>query len=268
MIRNIPVIEVPRGKQTLRVTFTYATEFSLSDLTAYVNKQTANSNEVIQCIMFLNQIIADTFTKSDRFVAVGRKYFPTKDDPNEISRPGDLSLLEFRRGFYQAVHWGGTKGMTVNVNVTTGIFWNSDMHTIVHLALRSIGKTATEGMALAALNEHQFRAISRNVRGLKFYIKYRGKNKEKQVHMATSVSKDTARGNRFEIDGQSISVAEYFQKTYNIRLQYPDAPLIKKGENLFPMEVCYIVPVLPILLVGNSSCNDSLKSWMVKLLRR
>jgi hypothetical protein len=120
------------------------------------------------------------------------------------------------------------------------------MHTVVELALRSLGKGAGEGMALAALNEMQFRIISRNVRGLKFYIKYRGGSREKQVHMATSLSKDTARGKRFEIDGQSMSIAEYFQKTYNLRLQYPDAPLIKKGENLFPMEVCYIVPVLPL----------------------
>ena len=98
-------------------------------------------------------------------------------------------------------------------------------------------------MLLSALNENQFRSISRNVRGVKFFIKYRGAGKEKQVHMATSLSKDTARGKRFEIDGKSLSVADYFQKTYNIRLQYPDAPLIKKGENLFPMEVCYMVPV-------------------------
>jgi len=245
LIRNVPTIEVARGRQTLRVTFTYATEFALSDLTAYINKQTANSTEVLQCLMFLNQVIADTFTKSTHFMAVGRKYFPTQDDPNEISRPDAMSLLEFRRGFYQAVHWGGTKGLTVNVNVTTGIFWNSEMHTVVELALRSLGKGAGEGMALAALNEMQFRIISRNVRGLKFYIKYRGGSREKQVHMATSLSKDTGRGKRFEIDGQSMSIAEYFQKTYNLRLQYPDAPLIKKGENLFPMEVCYIVPVPP-----------------------
>lgn len=243
MIRNVPTIEVARGKQTLRVSFTYATEFSLSDLTAYINKQKANSTEVVQCIMFLNQIMADTFTRSDRFMAVGRKYFPTHDDQNEISRPDPMSLLEFRRGFYQAVHWGGTKGLTINVNVTTGIFWNSDMHTVLDLALRTIGLTAREGALLTGLNERQFYAISRNVRGLRFYIKYRGGSRERQVHLATSLSKDTAREKRFEIDGQSLSIADYFLRTYNIRLQYPDAPLIKKGENLFPMEVCYMVPV-------------------------
>ena len=112
-------------------------------------------------------------------MAVGRKYFPTDDDEREISRIDEFSLLEFRKGFYQAIHWGGTSGLTVNVNVTTGIFWNSQMHTVIQLALRTIGKQAEEAIALSTLNEHQLRLISRNVRGLKFFIKYRGPAKEK-----------------------------------------------------------------------------------------
>jgi eukaryotic translation initiation factor 2C len=178
-------------------------------------------------------------------MAVGRKYFPTVEDDREISRIDDFSLLEFRRGFYQAVHWGGSNGLTINVNVTTGIFWNSQMHTIIELALRTLGRQASEGMSLSALSEPAFRQISRNVRGLKFYIKYRGLQKEKQIHMTTSLSKETARTKRFDANGQTLSVAEYFQRTYNVRLRYPDAPLVKKGENFFPMELCYIVPVPP-----------------------
>lgn len=120
------------------------------------------------------------------------------------------------------------------------------MHTMVDLALRIIRHRSDEGNVLSNLHENHFRMISRTLRGLKFFIKYRGVHKEKQVHMATGVSKETARGKRFEVDGQSLSVAEYFQRTYNLRLRYPDAPLIKKGDNYFPMEVCYIVPVLPV----------------------
>jgi eukaryotic translation initiation factor 2C len=195
---------------------------------------------------FLNQVIANSFTKeSSRFMAVGRKYFPLDDDERDISRIDDFSLLEFRKGFYQAVHWGGTTGLTVNVNVTTGIFWNSQMHTIVELALRTIGKAATDGMALSALNEHQFRMIARNVRGIKFYIKYRGPKKEKQIHMVTNLSKESARGKKFELEGKTISVADYFMTTYNVRLRYPDAPLVKKGESFFPIELCWLVPVNP-----------------------
>jgi len=242
-IHNIPTIEVPRGKTTMRVNFNYATEFDLTDLTNYIAKERPNSPEIFQCLTFLNQVIADSLTTSTRFMAVGRKYFPTDDDEREISLVDESSLLEFRRGFYQAIHWGGTKGLTINVNVTTGIFWNSKMHTIVDLALRSIGRRADDAAALASLNENQFRVISRNLRGLKFYIKYRGGMKEKQVHMATSLAKETARGKRFEAQGQTITVADYFLKTYNMRLKYPDTPLVKKGDNFFPMEVCHIVPV-------------------------
>jgi eukaryotic translation initiation factor 2C len=243
-IHNIPAIEIPRGKSSIKVTFNYATEFALADLSAYIKKQKANSPEIFQCLTFLNQVIANSFTKeSSRFMAVGRKYFPLDDDERDISRVDDWSLLEFRKGFYQAVHWGGTAGLTVNVNVTTGIFWNSQLHTIVELALRTIGKAATDGIALSALNENQFRMIARNVRGIKFYIKYRGAQKEKQLHMVTNLSKESARGKKFELQGKTISVADYFQATYNVRLRYPDAPLVKKGENFFPMEMCWLVPV-------------------------
>ena len=244
-IQNIPTIDVPRGKTSLSVNFTYATEFTLSDLTAYINKRIPNSTEIFQCLTFLNQVIADSLTKSSRYMAVGRKYFPTQEDEREISRIDDFSLIEFRKGFYQAIHWGGTAGLTINVNVTTGIFWNSQMHTIVQLALRTIGKAADQGNELASLNDHQFRLISRNVRGLKFYIKYRGPQKEKQVHVATSLSRESAREKRFDFQGQMTSITDYYQKMYNVRLRYPDAPLVKKGENFFPIELCYIVPVSP-----------------------
>jgi eukaryotic translation initiation factor 2C len=245
LIRNIPTIEVARGRTSLRVNFTYATEFNLSDLTAYIKKQIPNSPEIFQCMTFLNQVIADSLTKSSRYMAVGRKYFPTVEDDREVARIDDMSLLEFRRGFYQAVHWGGNNGLTINVNVTTGIFWNSQMHTIIELALRTLGRPASEGMSLSNLTEMAFRQVSRNLRGLKFFIKYRGPQKERQIHMATSLSKETARSKRFDVNGQMMSVADYFQKTYNVRLRYPDAPLVKKAENFFPMELCYIVPVRP-----------------------
>ena len=232
----------------MRVNFTYATEFSLSDLTAFIKKQAPNSVEVVQCLTFLNQVISQSLLNSSRYMAFGRKYFPTTDDEREISRVDDFSLLEFRRGFYQAIHWGGNSGLMINVNVTTGIFWNSQMHTILDLALRSIGKRADEGLSLSSLNEHQFRLIAHNLRGIKFYIRYRGAQKAKQLHMITSFSKETARGKKFAINGQQTSVSEYFQKTYNIHLRYPDAPLVKKGENFFPMELCHIAPVYFTLL--------------------
>lgn len=55
----------------------------------------------------------------------------------------------------------------------------------------------------------------------------------------------SARDEKFEKDGKQVSVAEYFAKEYNIRLQYPDLPLVKmtKGKNtMLPMEVLRVKP--------------------------
>jgi len=243
-IDTLPTIEVSRGKSTLPVAFNYATEFQLSDLTRYITqKGTQNTVGIAQSLTFLNQILSESLNKSPKYMAVGRKYFPTQAGTDEISTLDEFSLLEFRKGFYQAVHWGGTTGLTLNLNITTGIFWNSEMHTILHLALRSIMKRADEVMALSALNEGQLRVISRNVRNLKFFIKYRGPKYERQVHQATGVSKDNAREKVVNVKGEDLSIADYYKTTYNINLKYPDAPLVRKGDSLYPMELCFIIPV-------------------------
>jgi eukaryotic translation initiation factor 2C len=227
----------------------YATEFSLSDLTAYIQGRGEKSAEITQGMTFLNQVIADSLTKSKNVVAVGRKYFSTEESPNDIARVDEFSLLEFRRGFYQAVHWGGATGLTINVNVTTGIFWNSQMHTCVDVALRAIQRRADQTDRLSQLHrtdpetQNEFNKIARTLRGVKFFIKYRGASRDRQLHIITGVSKETARTKTFEIDGEIMSVADYFFRTYNIRLRYPDAPLVRKGPNHYPMELCYLAPV-------------------------
>jgi len=260
-IGNIPTFEIARGNESLRVNFTYATEFSLANLSAYIQGRTGNSTEIIQGMLFLNQVIADSLTRSQSITVMGRKYFSTEESEIDIMRINDHSLLEFRRGFYQAVHWGGTSGLTINVNVTTGIFWNSQMHTVMDLALRSIGLRATEGRSLSSLDEPQFHTITRNLRGLKFYIKYRGASREGQLHLITGVSKDSARNKMFDSQGERTSVADYFLNTYNVRLKYPDAPLVRKGDNLFPMEVCYVAPVSHFTTHNlNERCNVTPKN--------
>jgi hypothetical protein len=233
------------------VTFSYATEFELKTLITYITRKgTPNSVEITQGLTFLNQVLSESLNRSSQYMAVGRKYFPTRAAADEINlvEQDPFSLLEFRKGFYQSVHWGGTAGLTLNINITTGIFWNSGMKTILDLALRSLYKRADEGMALSNINEGQLRQLSRIMRKLKFFIKYRGPAKEKQMHEATGVSRESARGKKVDVRGENISVGEYFKRTYNITLRYPDAPLVKKGENLYPMELCFIAPVPPHII--------------------
>jgi len=220
--------------------------------------------------MFLNQVLADSLTRRQPYISMNRKYFPINYDERDVQPGGDNSAIEFRRGFYQAIHWGGTAGLTVNFNVTTGIFWNSQMHTIVQLALRVLGRDANDGATLSNLSEDSLRTLTRKIRGLKFFIKYRGEAKEKQIHLSTGISKESARQKTFQTaDGARISVLDYYTKTYNLRLRFPDAPLVKKGVNFFPMEVCHIVPVCrQSFCHPNFSFNVTLRHSMARKLHR
>jgi hypothetical protein len=48
------------------------------------------------------------------------------------------------------------------------------------------------------------------------------------------------------MQGQMISVTDYYQKTLNVRLRYSNAPLVKKRENSSPWNFATSFLYLPI----------------------
>ncbi|KAJ3085870.1 hypothetical protein HK102_013731 [Quaeritorhiza haematococci] len=74
------------------------------------------------------------------------------------------------------------------------------------------------------------------------------KRKEPQKHRFLSLSSKTARTGTFTIkqgngEQRRITVEEYFEETYNMRLNFPDWPVVMVGsETMLPIEVCKIAP--------------------------
>ncbi|KAI0664173.1 argonaute-like protein [Cubamyces menziesii] len=159
-------------------------------------------------------------------VMVGRnKFF----HPSPTAPPVPLGGgLEAWRGFYSSVRpaW---KQLMVNVNVCTTAFYTPG-----NLADRLIEfMSASHGARPAA--------FVKGVRIRTVHLGYR-----KTVKTAAKVN---ARQYKFTAEGMGeVTVEQYFAKKYNIKLRYPDLPLIDVGgqkTNYLPAEVCVILENQP-----------------------
>ncbi|KAH9887565.1 argonaute-like protein [Cubamyces lactineus] len=136
--------------------------------------------------------------------------------------------LEAWRGFYSSVRpaW---KQLMVNVNVCTTAFYTPG-----NLADRLIEfMNASHGARPAAF-----------VKGVRIRTTHLGYRKT-----VKTAAKVNARQYKFTAEGMGeVTVEQYFAKKYNIKLRYPDLPLIDVGgqkTNYLPAEVCVILENQP-----------------------
>jgi len=236
-------VRVPRGRKEVTVTLKKTTSFTLGIIKDFLQKKPGSNTGVLEAINFLNHL----FSASPRLslIPVGRKFFSPQDHLNDIKK---AEQIELRRGLFQSIHFGGQKSLTINVDVTTGVFWNSDCVTALDLAARILGKTNNHQLTPRSLTAVHFQQLSRALKGVKYRVKHRGPEFAKRQHSISRIVQQSSRDHRFILHNdegdRSISVEEYMQSTYNIRLKYPDAVLLRKGDSTFmPMELCYIIPV-------------------------
>ena len=177
---------------------------------------------------------------SECLISVRRKFFTSNH----------FAPIEFRRGVFQAVHCGGTEALTINVDITTGIFWHSDNVTLADLAMNF----PLEGNELCrrcicrqrilpgckALAWHEVHGPpSLSSRG--WYGLWRAGGA--YCHQITSqfgIGK-TIQDN----DGKPIILRYYMKKVHNLTLKYPRVFQVQRGSNTcLPLEIV-LAPQLP-----------------------
>jgi hypothetical protein len=238
-------VKVPRGKSFVVVNVKPTTKFSLGIIPQFLAKTKVSGTAVLEAINFLNHLFAVGPTNS--LIPVGRKFFT--DNSNDIRRDKG-SIIEFRSGLFQSIHFGGDQSLTLNVDVTTGVFWNSETGegkpmTALMLASYILG-TKPENIN-TNLSTKDLNAISRQIKGVKYKVLHRGREFEKRQHSIAQIVRSSSRDYKFQLNdehGRTISVEQYMKKTYNLTLKYPNALLILKNDSTYlPMELCYIMPV-------------------------
>ncbi|TCD61374.1 hypothetical protein EIP91_008543 [Steccherinum ochraceum] len=210
------------------LTIVFARELETQSLINYLSGQPQyREYDIMPVISALNLILMAYPNRSTgEGVMVGKnKFF----HPSPTERPFNLGGgLEAWRGFYSSVR-PAHKQLMVNVNVcTTAFYIPGNLAVRMHEFLQmSFGGRPS--------------AFARGVRVRTTHLGYRKTVK--------TVSHLNARQHTFEAEGMGrVSVEQYFQKKYNIRLEYPDLPLVDVGgqkSNLLPAEVCEILEKQP-----------------------
>ena len=231
-------VKVKRGRGEIAVSLQSATSFKLGVIKQFITKRINWSTVVLEAVNFLNHLFSVGPTKS--LIPVGRKFFT-----DQKSKCPSSDFLEFRTGLFQAVHFGGDASLTLNIDVTTGVFWNSSLVTALDLvsSCLNIPKPQISPSRLAK----QTQKMSKLLKGMKFRISHLPKGSPNRNYTISKLATTSAKQYTFEWNEKdpprTVSVNEYFRSKYNVNLQYPDANLLVKGDTHFPLELCYLVAV-------------------------
>uniref|UniRef100_M4BSN4 Uncharacterized protein n=1 Tax=Hyaloperonospora arabidopsidis (strain Emoy2) TaxID=559515 RepID=M4BSN4_HYAAE len=175
--------------------------------------------------------VAMRHSAAQRFTVVGRNLFNAAG----ATSLGEGAELWF--GYFQSLRATQNR-LVVNLDLAATAFVEAmDVTSYLSetLALRQLPTT---------LAKHQHAAFSKAMRGVKVNVTHRPG--VKRSYRVNGLSRDAADRTFFETDdGQRLSIAQYFEQTYKLRLRYPKLPCLHVGapqkKNYLPMEVCHIL---------------------------
>ncbi|KAF5361966.1 hypothetical protein D9756_002190 [Leucocoprinus leucothites] len=144
--------------------------------------------------------------------------------------------VELWRGYIQSVRPAANR-LLINVDITTGMMFKSGP--LIDLCLSFFG----EGNPRALAPRYGFtpRKIARLARFLSnLSIRTPHTNRNRTIR---GVSRAGANNSTFDLNGQMITVAQYFQLHANINLAHPDVVCVEVEEDrLIPIELCVVLP--------------------------
>ena len=118
--------------------------------------------------------------------------------------------------------------MLINIDISTGAMYKSGR--LIDLALEFLDRPTPNALSPRyGLPDRERLRLQQFISGIKIITPYRDPDRRRLVR---KVTRESARERTFEIgDGQTMTVAQYFQNKLNIPLQFPD---------LICVEVCTI----------------------------
>jgi len=221
-----------------------STTFDLKILERSIRQGQQLPNAALEGIHFLNHLIRESPSK--RFETRNKVYFCSAP---RVEWAID-KVFEIRHGFVQSIRWGGLDGLTVNLDTTTAICWDPTLN--IAALVQRILQIASPTKITSPLSDNQWAKLKK-LRKLSFWVKYGNKSNAK-THIIDGFVKHSARTKLFGYTDRKkgiasqISVEEYVHKCYNLRLKFPNLPLIQSKKCFFPMEVCFLCPVRVILV--------------------
>ncbi|KAI0248860.1 Piwi domain-containing protein [Lactifluus subvellereus] len=241
--------ERSRGPEEFKVRLTHVASINPELLKRFVRGEQNHDDMVLTAIMALNVVIR--MGPSQRYPFRGRSFF-TDRETRDIG--GGIVLW---RGYFQSVR-PAIDRMLVNIDISTGPMYKPG--TLINLALEFL-RMAGEPNALAprrGFPERERMRLQQFVSGLKVTTPHNEHNPGRQ-RLVKKLSRESARDLSFEVaDGQSITVAQYFQERLNRPLRFPDVICVELSTGaLIPLELC---DVPPGQIIRKQMTPDAIKS--------
>ena len=205
----------------------------VSTITMAVIKERMRAGESV-ALQALDTVVR--MTPSLKFSAFGRSFYtPDRSEPLG-------GAVRMWNGYYQSVKTS-MQGLILNLDLSATSYHESGpaLKILAELLNCREVKDLARGLRPADIAKAE-----KYFKGVKVLVKYRGAMKRN--YRVVGLAKTDALTSRFHNDewNKDVSVAEYFERQYNMKLNYPRLPCFRVGSperhTWIPMEVCEIVP--------------------------
>ncbi|CCM03176.1 uncharacterized protein FIBRA_05298 [Fibroporia radiculosa] len=223
-----------RGPKVYKIRLTWVAKINPEVLARFLEGKQSHDNTVLTAITALNVVIRQE--PSLKFPFNVRSFF-TDRETKDIG--GGIILW---RGYFQSVRPAVGK-MLINVDISTGTMYKDGP--LLGLCLAFFGKNDPNVLAPSrGFPDRERVRLQRFLSGVRVITKSPGqaqqaRNTPRVVKKLTSAG---ATALTFTMrEGGTMTVAQYFQRTYNYRLQFPDVICVEVGNGaLIPLELCEV----------------------------
>ncbi|KAI9246911.1 Piwi domain-containing protein [Phascolomyces articulosus] len=214
-----------------KVSIKYAAQINMQELQNFLNKKSALTPNILTAVMamdiMIRQMPAMTYPAN-----LGRSFYTPQE---KRSLPHGVEVWQ---GFYQSARPGVGK-MFINVDVSATCFYESGP--LPEVVARFLGRNSLDDLR-RGITDRDRNKLEKFLRNVEVETSHRGEKKRKyKIHKLTPSTPDKT---KFKTDdGRELTITQYFQQQYNLRLKYPFLPCVAtRKDQYFPMEILFVVP--------------------------
>ncbi|EIE85427.1 hypothetical protein G6F46_009276 [Rhizopus delemar] len=219
-----------RASNSFKIRIKKAGEVNMEELRRFLNSQSACTSNCLTAIMVLDVLIRHL--PSMMHSTVGRSFFTPAE---KRALPNGAEVWQ---GYYQSARPTVGK-MMINIDVSATAFYESGP--LPEVVAKMLGRRSLDELR-RGIPARELARLEKLLKPLRIQVVHRGEKKPR--YKITKLTLSSAESTNFKLeDGTETSVANYFVKQYNRRLNYPFLPCIVVKKDIFlPMEVCEILP--------------------------
>jgi hypothetical protein len=170
---------------------------------------------------------------SNEHIKVGRIFYTNQD--SQLLDGG----VKIWQGYFQSIR-PAPKKMMINIDLHATAFYDSG--SLVQLVVKILRRRSVED--LRRIQDRDRTKLEIYLKNLQIYVTHRGEGALRRRLRISKLTNTSASNTKFEVNGQQIDVATYFNNTYNRKLQHPFLPcVVVRNETYLPLEICYVVEV-------------------------